>query len=390
MNLWSILDWFAGNGRYMDLYHCMGNDRLWIAITVLLDFSVAAGYGLIALHWWKNQKLLPPTPARRALGNMRNIFLFCGICGYLFIPIKMYWPAWRLYDLFMVVLVYFTWKYAWGAKDLKVVYNELGRTQTLADDLQKSREDARRKSLFLNAISHDLRTPLNGLMLQANLVEMGAGTNDHAAVEAAVMQIKSGARAVGDLLDTLLEYSRLEASSTKVNLSRFSLVDLVNEVVSSLEAAVMGSPVRLAANVPANLLIYSDRSKVYRILLNLLNNAVKFTPSGSVKVEVQSSQQGVEIHVIDTGIGISKHDQERLFEEFFQVNNHERDRSKGFGLGLAIARQLARQLGGDISVQSSLGRGSRFTLVLPRALVGEQQLLEQNPRAESVVPALSR
>ena len=122
----SLRDWFAGNGRYTNLVHCMGHDTFWIVVTVALDFAVAAGYLLIALHWRKNQRYLADSPAKHALGNMRNIFLFCGICGYLFIPVKMVWPAWRLYDLFMVALVYTTWRYAWNAKDLKVVMQQIG------------------------------------------------------------------------------------------------------------------------------------------------------------------------------------------------------------------------------------------------------------------------
>src|SRR5581483_64126 len=122
--------WFTGGDtQYHTLFQCMNHDRLWIAITV------ASGYSLIALHWWKNQKLLPDSQAKRALGTMRNIFVFCGICGYLFIPIKMFWPAWRLYDIVIVFLVYYTWRYAWNSSNLKVVYGELGRTQKLSDDL---------------------------------------------------------------------------------------------------------------------------------------------------------------------------------------------------------------------------------------------------------------
>ncbi len=113
----NLLDWFAGSGKYMDLRHCMGHDTFWIGLTVALDLAVAAGYGLIAIHWWRNEKLLDNPQAKRALGRMRNIFFFCGICGYIFIPVKMFWPAWRLYDLFLVALVYFTWRMRGGRRN---------------------------------------------------------------------------------------------------------------------------------------------------------------------------------------------------------------------------------------------------------------------------------
>jgi signal transduction histidine kinase len=112
--------------------------------------------------------------------------------------------------------------------------------------------------------------------------------------------------------------------------------------------------------------ITTDRGKLERIVNNLVSNAVKFTPGGSVRVEVDQSIHGFEIHVIDTGVGIAPEHQGRLFEDFYQINNHERDRKKGFGLGLSISRRLARQLEGDLLVDSALGRGSRFTIILPK------------------------
>src|ERR1041385_9005863 len=117
-----LSNWLTGASGdapgYMKLNSCMRHDTPWIWATVALDLSVAAGYGLIAMHWWKNSRTLPNNvPAKHALGNMRNIFGFCGICGYAFIPIKMVWPAWRLYDMFMLVLVYSTWRYALRARD---------------------------------------------------------------------------------------------------------------------------------------------------------------------------------------------------------------------------------------------------------------------------------
>ena len=92
--------WFAGGpDGYMTLVHCMKGDTFWITLTLILDLAVAMGYVLIARHWWMNEKSLPASQAKVALGQMKRIFIFCGTCGYLFIPIKMFWPAWRLYDL---------------------------------------------------------------------------------------------------------------------------------------------------------------------------------------------------------------------------------------------------------------------------------------------------
>src|SRR4051812_31681009 len=207
----NILDWFAGNGLYMDLRHCMGHDYFWITVTVLLDLTVASGYIMIAKHWWTNERMLPPSPPKRALGNMRNIFIFCGLCGYLFIPIKMFWPAWRLYDIFMVFLAYFTWRYAWGARDLKVVYAELGRSTQLAADLEKHPKDAAERSFFLNAISHDLRTPLNGIVLQSSLAEMSVKNEDIETLKQSLVEMRSAAARASSLLDSFLEYAQINS-----------------------------------------------------------------------------------------------------------------------------------------------------------------------------------
>src|SRR5262245_51666829 len=222
-----ILQWFAGGSlEYHDLAHCMKGDRLWIGITVMLDVAVAAGYVMIAFHWGKNERLLPKSPAKTALRNMRNIFLFCGLCGYIFIPVKMFWPAWRLYDLFMAILVYFTWRYAWNAKHLKVVYQELGRSRKLEEDLEKTRQESRRKSFFLNALSHDLRTPLNGLLLQANYAELNLKDNHTEELREALREIKSCARATSEMLDGLLEYAKVDWSGDHNSLVDFTLDEL--------------------------------------------------------------------------------------------------------------------------------------------------------------------
>jgi signal transduction histidine kinase len=135
----------------------------------------------------------------------------------------------------------------------------------------------------------------------------------------------------------------------------------------------------LRAQAPTHLAMRTDRVKLERILNNLVSNAVKFTERGGVRVEVERAGAGVEIHVIDTGIGIAPEAQERLFDEFYQLHNRERDRRKGFGLGLSIARRLARHLGGDVTVDSAPGRGSRFSVVLPTEMADDSAVIRGGP-----------
>ena len=255
---------------------------------------------------------------------------------------------------------------AWAAARYRAAQKQrTERLAQLAREVEQLRDESRRKSFFLNAVSHDLRTPLHGILLQASLVEVGANAGDHESVRRAVHDMKIGAKAAADMLDSLLEYARADASADSLVLETVELDALIGNVVAASGTVAAGKGLSLRAGVPVGLTIRADRRRLERILTNLVTNAVKFTESGGVRVEVQSGRAGVRIHVIDTGIGIAPHHRDRLFDEFFQVDNRERNRCKGFGLGLAIARRLARQMGGDIKVESALGHGSRFTLALP-------------------------
>jgi len=367
---WAVLDWFTGGDTpYMTLLHCMNGDTFWIAVTVILDLTVAAGYVWIALHWSRNERTLPDIPAKSALRSLRNIFLLCGICGYLFIPIKMVWPAWRLYDIFLLFLAYSTWKYAWGAKSLRVIYRELGRGSQLETDLEKSRDDAKRRDFFLNAISHDLRTPLNALVLQTSLAEMSTKANDREAALEAIRDVQASARWTAELLNTLLDFARLDWTSEVQNVDTFHLEGVIADVRKRVQQSADAKGLTVSTTCPADLTLRTDRTRVGRVLTSLFMNAVQFTKTGSVRVTVERSRGGIEIHVTDTGSGVSPEHQESLFDEFFQVHNVQRDRSKGYGMGLAIARRLARQLDGDVVVDSAVGSGSRFTFILPVSVV---------------------
>jgi two-component system, sensor histidine kinase len=371
---WRFLDWFTGGSAhpYMRLVECMSADWTWIAITVGLDLAVATGYALIALHWWKNSQLVPgDSPPKRALDRIRNIFIFCGLCGYIFIPIKMVWPAWRLYDLFMLILAYYTWRYALGARGLKVLYSEFGRSEKLASDLKASQEESQRKSAFLNAVSHDLRTPLNGMTLQADLATISAEAGDSTALKTALAEIKTSAAATAELLNRFLELGRIDWSAEPNRIEETPAARIVAAIGAGHEAQASAKGLSLSFSGADGLLLRTDRLKVERILNNLLANAVKFTEQGGVTVSVEPRGADLRVEVADTGVGMPAEERRCLFDEFFQLRNHERDRTKGFGLGLAISRRLARQLGGDVSlVQSEVGRGSRFRLELPGVVAG--------------------
>jgi signal transduction histidine kinase len=372
MNLiMQFVRWFSGGeNQYMRLSHCMNHDVFWIGLTVALDFSIAVGYVIIALHWWRNQRNLPDIPAKRVLANIRNIFIFCGLCGYLFIPIKMVWPAWRLYDIALMFLSWSTWRYVLSATNLKVVYSELGRTTALAAELEHSRQESLRKTQFLNALSHDLRTPLNGLSLQSSVAEVSLANGDLEGAKEALAKIRASTRATGALLDCLLDSARTENSESFGAPARFALADLLTELGKRLEGQATAKALHLQIGSAGGVDLCTDRVALDRILTNLITNAIKFTSTGTIRVEVDRAKRNVEIHVIDTGIGIPHEQHEHLFDEFFQLQNRERDPSKGFGLGLSIARRLARQAGGDITVESSPGHGSRFSVLLRDVVAG--------------------
>ena len=369
--LGDLCRWFAGGpDGYMSLVHCMNGDVFWITLTVILDIAVALGYVMIARHWWENERSLPASQAKVALGQMKQIFLFCGTCGYLFIPIKMFWPAWRLYDFVMFGLVFFTWRYALNARQLRVVYHELGRSKQLAFELEESKAESKRKSFFLNAISHDLRTPLNGLMLQADLAEMSAAGGDSESLRESLREIKACARTTADLLGSFLELARLDWSDDSTRESRFPLAELIAQVVNTARPLAERKGVEIRVESSAGLHFRTDRVKLERILQNLMGNGVKFTDRGRVEVIVTTSGRDATLEVVDTGVGIPADQLETIFEEFYQAGNSERAKTKGFGLGLSIARRLTRLIGGDLAVNSEVGRGTHFSVILPGVVDG--------------------
>jgi len=240
--------------------------------------------------------------------------------------------------------------------------NELLRRQAVALEHASAA-----KSRFLASISHEFRTPLNAILgyTWMLLQNMGGAMNpEHRRM---VGKIDSNSRNLAALINNVLDISRIEADQIVVELSAFAVEPLVREVLDELETVVASSSVPVQCDVTGDLpLLRSDRQKVKQVLVNLLSNALKFTASGTIRIEASlDNERGPwRIAVHDTGIGIAEADRDRIFEAFEQAGPAGKV-SAGTGLGLAISRRLARLLGGDVEVGSAVGVGSTFVLTLP-------------------------
>ncbi|HEV2130449.1 MAG TPA: HAMP domain-containing sensor histidine kinase, partial [Longimicrobiaceae bacterium] len=224
----------------------------------------------------------------------------------------------------------------------------------------------RAKSDFLSVMSHELRTPLNGIISYADLLDLEINGPLSERQRHQLGRIKTSAAHLLELVEEILTYTRVEAEKEEVHPETTELGTLVRETVALVEPAAADKGLTFEVDAPeAPVWIESDPHKLRQILLNLVGNAVKFTPEGRVVVEAGAVGDTLLLRVRDTGIGIAPEHLERVFEPFWQADSSKSRRVGGTGLGLSITRKLAQLLGGDVEVQSELGRGSTFTVRLP-------------------------
>jgi PAS domain S-box-containing protein len=244
--------------------------------------------------------------------------------------------------------------------------NELLRRQHIALE-----QASALKSQFLANMSHEFRTPLNAILGYTHMLLHGVSGAVSDAQRKSLSRIDSNSRHLLALINDILDITRIEAGRMPLNPTTFRVPELVNEVMSELEPIIKRSnltvTVRVQGRVPS---LRTDRQKVKQIVLNLLSNALKFTPSGTVTIRAwhDAAARVVSITVSDTGVGISSDDQVKVFEDFRQLDSSPARGYGGTGLGLSICRRLSQMLGGSIHLQSDVGRGSTFTLQLPTRL----------------------
>ena len=234
--------------------------------------------------------------------------------------------------------------------------------------------DARRvKDEFLANISHELRTPLTAVMGYLALMEEGLAGPVTPEQIRTLTQVKSSSQQLLDLIGDLLELTTLKRGGLEVKRSAFDVRDPLHDAVTSAR----GRPDQVALRVSepdAPTIMLSDRRKIAKMLVALLSNAYKFTPSGEVKVSVEVTHDRAVYRVQDTGIGIAEDMRTLVFEEFRQVDGSSTRRYGGSGLGLSLAQRLARLLGGQIYVESAVGSGSTFRVEIPLEFRDPDQL----------------
>ena len=223
------------------------------------------------------------------------------------------------------------------------------------------------KADFLAVVSHELRTPLTAIIGYADLLALGVGGELTETQLTRVERIKSGAWHLVQVIEGILSYTRLETGREDVRQDTIELCRIVKDSVSLIEPAAAVRNIDVRVNLPEGpLWTVSDGPKLRQIVLNLLSNAVKFTEVGEVSVGLREDEDAFVIQVDDTGIGIHPEHMERIFEAFWQVEQPHTRTVGGTGLGLSVTRRLAKLLGGEVSVSSTPGLGSAFTVKLPR------------------------
>jgi len=267
---------------------------------------------------------------------------------------------------------------------IQTYQEKLEKEKKYSEGLLKSREQ------LISTVSHDLRTPLNTISGYAELME---NTNLTSKQGDYIKNVKSASEYVGNLVNDLLDFSKLEAGKLNIEKVPFIAAHLIQETAENLQELHKNKKLKLRLNLDKSLqkTFLGDPFRLRQILTNLIGNAFKFTEEGHIEILAKTkSQRGknvvLQINIVDTGIGIAKEKQELIFREFSQAESNTDKKYGGYGLGLTISKKLAELLKGSLNLESSVGQGSTFSLTVPLQIT--KKIEKQENQAPYLAPKL--
>jgi len=254
------------------------------------------------------------------------------------------------------------------AVELELTLEQLRETTTQAEEAREAAEVASRaKGDFLAVMSHELRTPLNAIVGYAELLHDEVAGPVNTAQKEQLERVQMSARHLVQLVDEILSFNRIESGQENIRPGPVELREVTREAGALVEPVATAKGLAFTISAPdQDVTFTSDAGKVRQVLVNLLSNAIKFTEEGGIALASRAENGRVVFDVTDSGIGIAPEHQEQVFETFWQVDQSVTRKAGGAGLGLSVSRRLARALGGDLTVESAIGKGSRFRFWLPR------------------------
>jgi len=243
------------------------------------------------------------------------------------------------------------------------------RTKELADALEELKKISKMKSDFVSAVSHELRTPLTSIKGYASILIDGKAGDVPDFVKERLEKINKHSDGLVRLINDLLDISRIESGKVEMKFESENIKDIVENVADLLAPQTKEKQIQLAIEIPDNLTrVYIDHSQVERVFINLVGNALKFTPqNGKIIIRAKESNGNVQIDIEDNGIGIPEDAKENIFSEFYRVDNIINQSLKGTGLGLTLVKYIVEAHKGRIWVESQPNKGSRFSFTLPKA-----------------------
>ncbi len=257
-------------------------------------------------------------------------------------------------------------------------------TVSVFRDITAEVEADRAKSEFISTVSHELRTPMTSIKGYADLLMLGMAGPLSDQQKHFIGIIRNNAERMVALVNDLLDISRIESGRMRLELRPVMIHEVVDQVVGTLQGRAQNKGLTLETRVPSDLPpVWGDTNRVAQILTNLISNAIQYTPpGGKVTISAHANRDMMEISVADTGIGISKENQRKIFDRFFRADDPLVQETPGTGLGLPITASLVQMHGGQIWVESELGEGSTFTFTLP--LFASRQIISSPTTSESI------